>query len=69
MVGGVVGWGGCGCGGWWWLFWCCGGFLLWLVVFEFVWESGLFERFFSSDFILVYLHESEECGLMVAMYG
>ncbi|MFH7445334.1 aspartate racemase, partial [Pseudomonas syringae pv. tagetis] len=40
-----------------------------IVASDYVRHSGLFERYFSTDFILVYPHESEQSGLMDAMYG
>lgn len=45
------------------------GTTLGIVASDYVRHSGLFERYFGTDFNLVYPHENEQSGLMEAMYG
>lgn len=45
------------------------GTTLGIVASDYVRHSGLFERYFGTDFKLVYPKEQEQSGLMSAMYG
>ena len=45
------------------------GTTLGIVASDYVRHSGLFERYFGTDFKLVYPRDTEQSGLMDAMYG